>query len=86
MPATVLKRRSEPANRRAIAARPSDLLRQFLTEDSPISSAGELAGVLFGVTLSRATATAAVPSAAALRIYPAMKAAKLYRSEAIRYQ
>ncbi len=59
MLATVLERTREIGIRRAIGARQSDIIRQFLTEAVLISILGGLIGILFGFTLSRIIAAAA---------------------------
>jgi putative ABC transport system permease protein len=59
MLATVLERTREIGIRRAIGARQSDIVRQFLTEAVMISILGGLAGIAFGFTLSRVIAAAA---------------------------
>ena len=59
MLATVLERTREIGIRRAIGARQTDIIRQFLTEAVLISILGGLIGILFGFTLSRIIAAAA---------------------------
>ena len=59
MLATVLERTREIGIRRAIGARQSDIVRQFLTEAVMISMIGGLLGILFGVTLAQIIAAAA---------------------------
>jgi putative ABC transport system permease protein len=59
MLATVLERTREIGIRRAIGARQSDIVRQFLTEAVMISILGGFIGILFGVTLSQVIAAAA---------------------------
>jgi putative ABC transport system permease protein len=59
MLATVLERTREIGIRRAIGARQSDIVRQFLTEAVMISIIGGLIGIGFGFTLSRIIAAAA---------------------------
>jgi len=59
MLATVLERTREIGIRRAIGARQSDIVRQFLTEAVMISILGGFLGILFGVTLAQIIATAA---------------------------
>jgi len=59
MLATVLERTREIGIRRAIGARQSDIIRQFLTEAVMISIIGGLIGIAFGFTLSRIIAVAA---------------------------
>ncbi len=59
MLATVLERTREIGIRRAIGARQSDIVRQFLTEAVMISIIGGLIGIAFGFTLSRIIAAAA---------------------------
>ena len=59
MLATVLERTREIGIRRAIGARQSDIIRQFLTEAVLISIVGGLIGIAFGFTLSRLIASAA---------------------------
>lgn len=59
MLATVLERTREIGIRRAIGARQSDIVRQFLTEAVMISILGGLIGIAFGFTLSRVIAAAA---------------------------
>ncbi len=59
MLATVLERTREIGIRRAIGARQSDIVRQFLTEAVLISIMGGLIGIAFGFTLSRIIAAAA---------------------------
>jgi putative ABC transport system permease protein len=59
MLATVLERTREIGIRRAIGARQSDIIRQFLTEAVLISILGGLIGIAFGFTLSRVIAAAA---------------------------
>jgi putative ABC transport system permease protein len=59
MLATVLERTREIGIRRAIGAKQSDIVRQFLTEAVMISIIGGLIGIAFGITLSRIIATAA---------------------------
>ena len=56
MLATVLERTREIGIRRAIGARQSDIVRQFLTEAVLISIVGGLIGIAFGVTLSKVIA------------------------------
>jgi putative ABC transport system permease protein len=57
--ATVMERTREIGIRRAMGARRSDIVRQFLTESVVISVAGGLLGVAFGVFLSWAIAQVA---------------------------
>jgi putative ABC transport system permease protein len=59
MLATVLERTREIGIRRAIGARQSDIVRQFLTEAVLISIVGGLIGIAFGYTLSKVIASAA---------------------------
>jgi putative ABC transport system permease protein len=59
MLATVLERTREIGIRRAIGARQSDIVRQFLTEAVLISIVGGLIGVAFGFSLSKVIAAAA---------------------------
>ncbi len=59
MLATVLERTREIGVRRAIGARQSDIIRQFLTEAVLISIVGGLIGIAFGFGLSRIIAAAA---------------------------
>lgn len=59
MLATVLERTREIGVRRAIGARQSDIVRQFLTEAVLISIVGGLIGLAFGFSLSRVIATLA---------------------------
>jgi putative ABC transport system permease protein len=59
MLATVLERTREIGIRRAIGARQSDIVRQFLTEAVLISIVGGLIGIGCGFALSRIIATAA---------------------------
>jgi putative ABC transport system permease protein len=59
MLATVLERTREIGIRRAIGARQSDIVRQFLTEAILISIMGGLIGIGFGFGLSRIIAAAA---------------------------
>ncbi|MBI3679227.1 MAG: ABC transporter permease [Acidobacteria bacterium] len=59
MLATVLERTREIGIRRAIGARQSDIVRQFLTEAVMISIVGGLIGIAFGFSLSRIIAAAA---------------------------
>jgi len=59
MLATVLERTREIGIRRAIGARQSDIVRQFLTEAVLISIMGGLIGIAFGFSLSRIIAAAA---------------------------
>jgi putative ABC transport system permease protein len=59
MLATVLERTREIGIRRAIGARQSDIVRQFLTEAVLISIVGGLIGIGFGFTLSRIIGSAA---------------------------
>jgi putative ABC transport system permease protein len=59
MLATVLERTREIGIRRAIGARQSDIVRQFLTEAVLISILGGLIGIAFGFTLSQIIAAAA---------------------------
>jgi putative ABC transport system permease protein len=59
MLATVLERTREIGVRRAIGARQSDIIRQFLTEAVLISIVGGLIGIGFGFGLSRVIAAAA---------------------------
>jgi putative ABC transport system permease protein len=59
MLATVLERTREIGIRRAIGARQSDIIRQFLTEAVLISIVGGLIGIAFGFSLSRIIAAAA---------------------------
>ncbi len=59
MLATVLERTREIGIRRAIGARQSDIIRQFLTEAVLISIVGGLIGIAFGFTLARIIAAAA---------------------------
>jgi putative ABC transport system permease protein len=56
MLATVLERTREIGIRRAIGARQSDIVRQFLTEAIMISIVGGLIGIGFGVGLAQAIA------------------------------
>ena len=53
MLATVLERTREIGIRRAIGARQSDIVRQFLTEAVLISIVGGLIGIAFGFSLSK---------------------------------
>ena len=57
--ATVMERTREIGIRRAVGARRSDIVRQFLTESMLISSAGGILGVGFGLLLSWLIASAA---------------------------
>jgi putative ABC transport system permease protein len=59
MLATVLERTREIGIRRAIGARQTDIVRQFLTEAIMISILGGLIGIAFGFSLSRIIAAAA---------------------------
>jgi putative ABC transport system permease protein len=59
MLATVLERTREIGIRRAIGARQSDIVRQFLSEAVLISIAGGLIGIIFGYALSQIIASAA---------------------------
>ncbi len=59
MLATVLERTREIGIRRAIGARQSDIIRQFLTEAVLISIIGGLIGIAFGFSLSQIIAAAA---------------------------
>jgi putative ABC transport system permease protein len=59
MLATVLERTREIGIRRALGARQSDIIRQFLTEAVLISIVGGLIGIAFGFSLSRIIAAAA---------------------------
>jgi len=59
MLATVLERTKEIGIRRAIGARQSDIVRQFLMEALLISMVGGLIGIAFGMTLSKVIASAA---------------------------
>jgi putative ABC transport system permease protein len=59
MLATVLERTREIGIRRAIGARQSDIVRQFLTEAVLISIVGGLIGIAFGFSLSKIIASAA---------------------------
>jgi putative ABC transport system permease protein len=59
MLATVLERTREIGVRRAIGARQSDIVRQFLTEAVLISIVGGLIGLIFGFSLSRVIASLA---------------------------
>jgi putative ABC transport system permease protein len=59
MLATVLERTREIGVRRAIGARQSDIVRQFLTEAVLISIVGGLIGIAFGFSLSKIIASAA---------------------------
>lgn len=56
MLASILERTSEIGLRRALGARRSDIVRQFVVEAMLISIAGGSIGVVFGVTISRAIA------------------------------
>jgi putative ABC transport system permease protein len=57
--ATVMERTREIGIRRAIGARRSDIVRQFLIESVLISVGGGLAGIAFGIALSWIIATVA---------------------------
>jgi len=57
--ATVMERTREIGIRRAIGARRSDIVRQFLIESILISVGGGLAGIAFGIGLSWLIATVA---------------------------
>ncbi len=59
MLATVLERTREIGIRRAIGAKQSDIVRQFLSEAVLISIAGGLIGIIFGYALSQIIASAA---------------------------
>jgi len=59
MLATVLERTREIGIRRAIGARQTDIIRQFLTEAVLISIVGGLIGIAFGFSLSQVIARAA---------------------------
>ncbi len=59
MLATVLERTREIGIRRAIGARQSDIVRQFLSEAVLISIAGGLVGIVFGWALAQVIASAA---------------------------
>ncbi len=59
MLATVLERTREIGIRRAIGAKQSDIVRQFLSEAVLISIAGGLIGIVFGYALSQIIASAA---------------------------
>ncbi len=52
MLASVLERTSEIGIRRAIGARKSDIMSQFVTEAMAISITGGIIGVIFGIGLS----------------------------------
>ena len=52
MLATVMERTREIGTRRAIGARKSDIMHQFVTEAVAISIVGGIIGVVFGITLS----------------------------------
>ncbi|MDR3740358.1 MAG: ABC transporter permease [Terracidiphilus sp.] len=56
MLASILERTSEIGLRRALGARRSDIIRQFVVEAMLISIAGGSIGVIFGVSISRAIA------------------------------
>src|SRR5256884_4153811 len=59
MLASILERTREIGVRRAVGARQSDIIRQFVMEAVLISIVGGLIGIGFGFTLSRLIATAA---------------------------
>src|ERR1019366_6291966 len=59
MLATVLERTREIGSRRAIGARQSDIIRQFLSEAVLISTAGGLIGIIFGWALAQIIGSAA---------------------------
>jgi putative ABC transport system permease protein len=92
MLATVLEKTREIGVRRAIGARQSDIVRQFLSEAVLISIAGGLIGIAFGFTLSRIIGSILVAFGVSMfigllfGIYPAVQAAKLDPIEAIRYE
>lgn len=56
MLATVLERTREIGVRRAIGARQSDIVRQFVTEATVISFVGGMFGIIFGLAMSRTIA------------------------------
>ena len=56
MLATVLERTREIGLRRALGARQSDILRQFLVESFTISVVGGVVGILLGLGLSQGIA------------------------------
>src|SRR5438477_12265306 len=59
MLATLVDRTKETGIRRAIGARQSDIIRQFLSEAVLIAILGGLIGIAFGFTLSKLIASAA---------------------------
>ena len=98
----VIERRSEIGLRRAIGATRAHIRRQFLTEALTLASLGGTVGVLLGVTVTYAYATAqgwrviippvaliggitaAVLIGAIAGLYPAIRAAKVSPTEALR--
>lgn len=59
MLASVLERTREIGIRRAVGAKRRDILFQFIVESFSLSAVGGLAGVLLGIVIARAVATAA---------------------------